>query len=142
MFLFKYLSPVLVADRNLININSFNKPSSFTIPILPKKHIIATHHTLTHLSSLPIKGPIFQPITSLPSQLIISVLILIPELNRNAIITKCEKFLAQTITLLSRPLGCQELDNFLSSREERCAIAPDAVGCIGQCNFLWFSVIR
>ena len=69
------------------------------------------------------------------------ILILIPKLDRNSILREGEELLAQLVVRLPLPLRSQEGNDFGGAFDERRAIAPDAIGCISQCDFLWFPAI-
>ena len=94
---------MLFPDPNILHINTIYKPSSIAIPIRTKKNIIPTHHPLTHLPGLTIKSPVLEAIAPLPAHPIISILILVPELDSDAIIGEGEEFFAKSIAVLTVP---------------------------------------
>lgn len=138
---------MFLTDRDLIYIHPVNKPAPLAIPVRAEKQIIPTHHTLAHLPRLTIKSPILQTIASLPSHPIIRILILIPELNRDPIVPKSEKLLAQSIVAFALPFGCQKFDNGVCAREEEGTVTPDASWRVGLrdslgISFAWLVGVR
>lgn len=122
---------MFLTDRDIVYIDSIQKPAPLTIPVRAKQQIIAAHHALAHLPRLRIKGPILQAIASLPSHSIIRILVLVPELHRDPIIPKSEQLLAQAIIVLTLPLGCEKLDNGVCAREKEGTVTPDTIRSVG-----------
>jgi hypothetical protein len=71
---------MLLTDSHLVHIHTLYEPSL----ALLKLHVIAAHMPLPH-SPILSECPILKPVTSLPLQTVLLILILIPELDRNLV---------------------------------------------------------
>lgn len=110
---------MLLTDLNFVDIYSLSKP-----PLaLTQKDIIATHLPLSHFTIIR-ERPVFEPIASLPLHLIMSILILIPELHGDLVICKGEQLLSKLIIVFLLPFLGEKLDYLISSLNELVTIAP------------------
>lgn len=103
------------ADGDFIYVNALNKPASLAIAVRSEEQVITAHHTLAHFPRFSIKSPILQSIAPLPTHSVSRVLVFIPELHGDAIITERKELLAQTVVVLSLPLSSQKRDNILGA---------------------------
>lgn len=87
-----------------------------------------------------IERPVLQPVAPLPLHLVLPVLILIPELHRDLVLPEREQLLAQSIVVLTRPLGREERDDGRVSAEKLVAVAPDAIDRVAVFNQVRVSV--
>lgn len=118
-----------LADLDLVNIDAVLEPSIFTcvselmhdwkscISLDPRRSvgetqeltcftnldIIPTHLPLPHLSILS-KRPIFEAVAALPLHPVVCILELVPKLNGDSIVCKCEELLPQAIRFFFFPL--------------------------------------
>lgn len=118
--------PMLLTDLDTLNINTVSEPP----PFLPNLNIIATHLALPHPAVL-CKCPVLEAIASLPLHSILSVLVLVPELDCDFVVLEYEELLAKAVVLLFLPLGGEEGDYVGMAAEEGRAVAPDGVFRIG-----------
>jgi hypothetical protein len=109
---------MLFADIYSINVNPINEPSPFTVPIWSKQQVIPAHHPLAHLARFPFIRPILEAVAALPAHPIFCVLILVPELHRNAVIRESKELFAESVTVFTLPFGCQELDDRFCAGQE------------------------
>lgn len=123
--------------RNLHRINIH--PILIPPLLLTNLNIIPTHHPLPH-NTILIERPILEPIAALPLHPIMGILILVPELNGDLIISKREELFTQLVVVLFVPLPGQKFDDLLRAGEEVVAVAPDAVGGVGFGDGYWVAV--
>lgn len=79
---------MLLTNRYVFNVNSINKPPSFSVPVRPQNQVITTHHSFSHLPRFLVKGPVLEAVAALPAHLIFNILVFIPELHRNTVISE------------------------------------------------------
>lgn len=73
------------------------------------------------------KSPIFKAVTALPFHVVMRILILVPELDRDFIFGEGEELLAEAVALLLLPFLGQKFLDRGSTGNERGTISPDAV---------------
>jgi hypothetical protein len=121
---------MLLSNLGLVDIHPFHEPTTFAIPIRPQNKIIPRHLTLSHLPRLVVKRPIFQTIASLPFHPIARVLILVPKLHGDAVVSKRKELFAQTVGFFFLPFFVEEGFDLVCALEEGVPVAPDGVGSI------------
>ena len=84
-------------------------PLPHPIPINPQQHIIPTHHPLPHLPCLRplrLKRPVFKPVASLPTHVVMRILVFIEELHGDFGGREGEEFFAEAVVKFFLPLSC------------------------------------
>lgn len=122
---------MLLANVSLLHIDAVDKPSALAIPVRTEHDVIPAHHPLAHLARLPIKSPVLEAIAPLPAHAVIRILILVPELDCNAVVGEGKELLAEAVVALAGPFGGQKGNDGVGAGEEVVAVAPDAVNGVG-----------
>ena len=81
--------PMPFINMHLINIHPIYKPPPLTIPISSQNQVIPRHHPFPHLPVL-VERPVLQPVAPLPLPSIFSILILVPELHSDTVLSERE----------------------------------------------------
>src|SRR5215469_9651873 len=121
-------------NRHLIHIYTILEPPILLLQL----DVIPTHLTLPHYAILT-KCPILKTITSLPLHTVIGILILVPELYCDLVVSERKQFLTQPIILLFLPFGSQHGDDFVMAMDELVTVTPDTVFCVCLNDFFWIS---
>jgi hypothetical protein len=111
-----------LGNVNGIDINAILEPAL----LLGDLNIISTHLPLAHDSILP-ERPVFESITALPLHAIMGILIFVPELDSDLVLSESEELLAQLVVLLLVPFPGQEFNDGFSAGEKFVPVTPDAI---------------
>lgn len=129
--------PVLLRDIDRVHVDPIFEPTL----VIGYQDIVTAHLPLTHATVIR-KRPIFEAIASLPLHAIICVLVLVPELHCNLVVSKGEQLLSQLIALLFDPLLGQKPNNSLGATEEVLSIPPNAVIRVSFGYGFWVSIVH
>lgn len=117
------------------------KPSSLSISVLSNVDVVPAHHPFLH-DSIRIKRPMFDPIASFPLHAIKRILILVPKLHSDLVVSEGKKFLTEKVVLLLYPFLLKELDDGGMPSEEVISVAPNGVGGISGFDTMWVTELE